>query len=64
VPVEQLTALDGAIAVTSDPSRRVTHAELIGGRCPRCPDAGAARRHPREWTVLGRPVPASIFRTW
>ena len=58
VPVEQLTALDGAIAVTSDPSRRVTYAELIGGRMFQVPlDAGAARRHPREWTVLGRPVP-------
>jgi CO/xanthine dehydrogenase Mo-binding subunit len=58
VPVEQLTARDGAIVVTSDPSRRVTYAELIGGRMFQVPlDAGAARRHPREWTVLGRPVP-------
>ena len=58
VPVEQLTARDGAIAVTSDPSRRVTYAELIGGRMFEVPlDAGAVRRHPREWTVLGRPVP-------
>ena len=58
VPVDQLTARDGAIAVTSDPSRRVTYAELIGDRMFEVPlDAGAARRHPREWTVLGRPVP-------
>jgi len=58
VPVEQLTARDGAVAVTADPSRRVTYAELIGGRLFQVPlDAGAARRHPREWTVLGRPVP-------
>jgi CO/xanthine dehydrogenase Mo-binding subunit len=58
VPVDQLTARDGAIVVTSDPSRRVTYAELIGGRMFQVPlDAGAARRHPREWTVLGRPAP-------
>jgi CO/xanthine dehydrogenase Mo-binding subunit len=58
VPVEQLTALDGAVTVTSDPSRRVTYAELIGDRMFQVPlDADAARRHPREWTVLGQPVP-------
>jgi CO/xanthine dehydrogenase Mo-binding subunit len=58
VPAAQLTARDGAISVASDASRRVTYAELIGGRQFQVPlDAAAARKHPREWTVLGKPIP-------
>jgi CO/xanthine dehydrogenase Mo-binding subunit len=32
VPVAQLTVSDGVVAVTADPSKRVTYGELIGGR--------------------------------
>jgi nicotinate dehydrogenase subunit B len=32
VPASQLTASDGVISVTSNPARRVTYGELIGGR--------------------------------
>jgi nicotinate dehydrogenase subunit B len=32
VPVAQLAVADGVVTVTSDPSRRVTYGELIGGR--------------------------------
>ena len=32
VPAAQLAARDGAIALSADPSRRVTYGELIGGR--------------------------------
>jgi CO/xanthine dehydrogenase Mo-binding subunit len=32
VPVNQLSVADGVISVTSDPSKRVTYGELIGGR--------------------------------
>ncbi len=32
VPVDQLTVSDGVVAVASDPARRVTYGELIGGR--------------------------------
>ena len=32
VPVEQLTAADGAVTVKSDASRRVTYGELVGGK--------------------------------
>jgi CO/xanthine dehydrogenase Mo-binding subunit len=32
VPVERLTASEGAVVVAAEPSRRVTYGELIGGR--------------------------------
>jgi nicotinate dehydrogenase subunit B len=58
VPAAQLATRDGAVIVAADASRRVTYAELIGGRTFQVPlDAAAARKHPREWTVLGKPVP-------
>jgi nicotinate dehydrogenase subunit B len=58
VPAAQLTARDGAVVVTADASQRVTYAELIGGRTFQVPlDTAAVRKHPREWTVLGRPIP-------
>jgi CO/xanthine dehydrogenase Mo-binding subunit len=57
VPASQLTARDGAVTVTGEASRRVTYAELIGGRMFEVPlDANAARKSPREWTVLGRSI--------
>ena len=57
VPVAQLTARDGAISVTSDASRSVTYAELVGGRTfQMLIDASAPRKHPKEWTVMGQPV--------
>ena len=57
VPAAQLTARDGAISVSSDASRRVTYAELVGGRTfQMLIDASAPRRHPKEWTVMGQPV--------
>jgi CO/xanthine dehydrogenase Mo-binding subunit len=56
VPVGQVTARDGAV-VTSDASRRVTYADLVGGKTFQLPlDPNAPRKHPREWTVLGKPV--------
>jgi len=58
VPVAQLSARDGAILVTADASRRVTYGELIGGRTFQVPlNIDARRKHPGEWTILGKPVP-------
>jgi nicotinate dehydrogenase subunit B len=58
VPVAQLSTRDGAVIVSADPTRRATYAELIGGRTFQVAlDAAATRKHPREWTVLGKPVP-------
>ena len=57
VAVGELTAQDGAVSVTSDPSRRVTYAELIGGQRFESPlAADATRKHPSSWRVLGTPV--------
>jgi len=52
-----LTAKDGA--VTSRSGKRVTYAELIGAKRFSLPlNRQAKRRSPREWTVLGKPIPA------
>jgi nicotinate dehydrogenase subunit B len=58
VPVDALAVKDGVIRAKADPSKSVSYAELIGGRTfgvalnPR-----AKRKHPSEWTILGKPVP-------
>lgn len=52
-----LTAKDGA--VTSRSGKRVTYADLIGAKRFSLPlNKQAKRRAAREWTVLGKPVPA------
>lgn len=57
VGLDQVTARDGVVSVTADASRRVSYADLVGGRTFQLPlDSAAARKHPREWTVLGKPV--------
>jgi CO/xanthine dehydrogenase Mo-binding subunit len=57
VPVDQLTAADGAVSVRSNPSKRVGYGDLIGGKKFNLTvDAKARRKDPREWTVLGKPV--------
>ena len=57
VPAAQLTAREGAISVTSDATRRLTYAELVGGRTFATPlDPNAPRKHPKEWTVMGQPL--------
>ena len=53
-PVDQLNLRNGVI---THRARKVTYGELIGGRTFNLSlDAGAKRRHPREWTVLGTPL--------
>jgi len=57
-PVDQLSVKDGVVSLKSDASRKVTYAELIGGKTFGIAlNRTAKRRHPREWTVLGKPVP-------
>jgi len=57
VPVDQLSAKDGAISVKSDSSRKVSYGELIGGKKFNMTlDKNAKRKPPREWTLLGTPV--------
>src|SRR5436190_1136019 len=58
VPVDQLTARDGVIGVTTDTSKKAGYGELAGGRAFGVAlNRGARRKDPGEWTILGKPVP-------
>ena len=58
VPADQLTAKDGVIALKSDSSKKVTYAELVGGKKFNLTlNNRAKRKNPAEWTILGTPVP-------
>lgn len=58
LPVDQLTANDGVISAKKSASAKVSYAELVGGRkFSLTLDPKAKRKDPRDWTVLGRPVP-------
>jgi len=58
VPVDRLAVKDGVIRAKADASKSVSYAELIGGRTFGVPlNAAAKRKHPSEWTILGKPVP-------
>jgi CO/xanthine dehydrogenase Mo-binding subunit len=58
VTADQLTAKDGVITVKSDSSRKVTYAELVGGKKFNLTlNNRAKRKNAAEWTVLGTPVP-------
>lgn len=58
VPVDQLTAVDGVIHARSDSAKTIAYGDLIGGKKFHLTvDPKAKRKDPREWTVLGKPVP-------
>ena len=58
VTADELAAKDGVISVKADPSKKVAYGDLIGGRTFNIPlNTGARRKDPREWSVLGKPVP-------
>ena len=58
VPADQLVAKDGFVQVRSDPSKKVAYGDLVAGKQFHLPlDPNAKRKDPREWTVLGKPVP-------
>jgi nicotinate dehydrogenase subunit B len=58
VPADQLAAKDGVISAKSDPSKKVTYGQLVGGKKFDLKlDPNAKRKAPSEWTVLGKPVP-------
>ena len=54
VPAGELRTADGAI---SGGGRTIAYGDLIGGKKLKLAlNPGAKRRHPREWTVLGKPI--------
>jgi CO/xanthine dehydrogenase Mo-binding subunit len=58
VPLDQLTVKDGMISVKSDASKKVSYADLIGGKKFNLTlSTRAKRKNPGDWTVLGTPVP-------
>jgi nicotinate dehydrogenase subunit B len=62
-PASDLVARDGVIALKSNASRSIAYGDLIGGqRFNLQLDQTATRKHPREWTVLGTPVPRVDMR--
>ena len=57
VTPEQLTVDDGVVALRGDAARRVTYAELIGGRrFERAVSAPATTKRPSEYRVVGTSV--------
>ena len=57
-PVDRSRSRTASSASPRDPSRKVSYGALVGGRkFSIALDPNAKRRHPREWTVLGQPVP-------
>lgn len=58
VPADQLRVRDGIVFVESDPSKRVTYGELVGGRTFNVTVAEKpATKDPREYRYVGKPVP-------
>jgi nicotinate dehydrogenase subunit B len=58
VPIDRLTAQNGLVTDRADRAKAVSYGELVGGKTFDLPlDSNAARRHPRDWTVLGTPTP-------
>jgi nicotinate dehydrogenase subunit B len=57
VPADQLAVSDGVISAKTDAAKRVSYGELVGGRTFNLSlSTSAQRKHPSEWTVLGKPV--------
>ncbi len=57
VPVDQLTASNGVIGSRADSRKKIAYAQLVAGKKLNLTlDKNAKRKHPSEWTVLGRPV--------
>ena len=58
VPAANLATGEGAVFVKTDPSRRVSYGDLVGGRKFMLNlDPEARRKNPADWKVLGTPVP-------
>jgi nicotinate dehydrogenase subunit B len=58
VSVGQLVARDGVISVKANPAKNLSYGELLRGRTFAIAlNPGAKRKHPREWTILGKPLP-------
>ena len=60
-PAHQLKVSDGVISSTT--GARISYADLLRGKHFNLPvDSAARRRHPADWTILGKPVPSLDLR--
>ena len=58
VGTDQLALKDGVISVKADPGKKVSYAELVGGKKFNLTlNTRAKRKNPSDWTVLGKSVP-------
>ncbi|MGQ9524683.1 MAG: molybdopterin cofactor-binding domain-containing protein [Armatimonadota bacterium] len=57
VPVTEVATADGAVFVKSDPSKRVTYAELTQGQAIMRAVSGATPDPQSEYTIVGKPTP-------
>ena len=58
VAADQLTLKEGIISAKNDSTKKVSYGELVGSRKFGIGlNRSARRKHPSEWTVLGKPVP-------
>jgi len=58
VPADQLSIKDGVIGAKADASKKVSYAELVGGKKFNLPlNTRAKRKNPADWSILGTPVP-------
>jgi len=58
IPAEQLVVRDGVLSAKSDASKKLSYAELVGGKKFNLTLNPRARRKPAsEWSILGTPVP-------
>ncbi len=49
---------DGVVSAKTDAANKVSYGELVGGRTFGITlNPNAKRKHPSEWTVLGKPIP-------
>ncbi|HEV2201265.1 MAG TPA: molybdopterin cofactor-binding domain-containing protein [Bryobacteraceae bacterium] len=62
VPADRLTAWDGVISVKNDGAKKVTYAELLGGKkFAMAVNPNAKRKPVKEWKVLGTSVKRQDF---
>src|SRR5258706_1415531 len=58
VPADQLSTADGIVSVRNAPARKVTYAELIGGKQFNVKVTGKAKpKEPKDYRVVGKSVP-------
>ena len=62
VPVEGLRASDGEVFAAADPSKRVAYGELIGGRTFDVKSRKPKPKDPRDYKLVGKPVPRLTSR--